>query len=193
MWIRNKTKWFRKPTELTKTSSRVQATSVLTGSAVSTNCAQSFSISPQLPHIFSASTKQGTFVKIGKWGSTTPSSSVIKSSANGCSRWRTTRGLFVIFSIWRSRSSALNGFPWETQNALPRCFQTQALITSKVTIALEVPQHFMMSMCEHRHNLPAHPTVKMVWHIGSVWWSCHKEPAKLGCRVHLLHAESLFG
>ena len=78
----------------------------------------------------------------------------------------------------------------EIQHVPPRCFQTQALITGKVTTALEMPQHFMMSMSEHRHIAPAHPTVKMAWHIGSVWWPCHKEPAKLGCSVHLLHAEN---
>ena len=81
----------------------------------------------------------------------------------------------------------------EIQHAPPRCLQTRALITGKVTTALEMPQHFMMPMCEHRHILPAHPTVKMAWHINSVWWPCHEEPAKLGCRVHLLHAESYLG
>ena len=72
----------------------------------------------------------------------------------------------------------------------PRCFQTQALITGKVPTALEILQHFMMSMCEHRDFLAAHPTVKRAWHNGSVWWSCHEEPAKLDCRVHIIHAES---
>ena len=81
----------------------------------------------------------------------------------------------------------------EIQHASPRCFQTQTLITGKVTTALEMPQHFTMSMREQRHILPAHPTVKIAWLIGSVWWPCHKEPAKLGCRVHLLHAESFLG
>ena len=81
----------------------------------------------------------------------------------------------------------------EIQHVPPRCFHTQALITGKVTAALEILQHFMMSICEHRHILPAHPTVKIVWHTGSVGWSCHREPAKLGCRVHLLHAESFSG
>ena len=78
----------------------------------------------------------------------------------------------------------------EIPHAPPRCFQTQVQITSKVTTALEMPQHFMMTMCEHRHILPAHPTVKMARHVGSVWWPYHKEPAKLSCRIHFLHAES---
>ena len=81
----------------------------------------------------------------------------------------------------------------EIQHAPPRCFQTQALITGKVTTALEKPQHFMMSMCEHRHILPAQLIVKLAWHIGSVCWRCHKGPAKLGCRVHLLFAEIFLG
>ena len=80
-----------------------------------------------------------------------------------------------------------------SQHAPPRCFQTQALITRNVTTALEMPQHFMMSMFEHRDILPAHPTVQLAWNISSVWWSCHKEPSKLGCRVHFLHAESFLG
>ena len=81
----------------------------------------------------------------------------------------------------------------EIQHAPPRCFQTQALITGKVTTALVMPRHFMTSICEHRHILPARPTVKMAWHFGSLWWPCHKEPAKLGCRVHLLHSERFLG
>ena len=39
---------------------------------------------------------------------------MIKSSANGCSRSCTTKGLFLIFSLWRSSSSSLNGFPWKS-------------------------------------------------------------------------------
>ena len=81
----------------------------------------------------------------------------------------------------------------EIQHALPRCFQTQALITGKVTTALEMPPYFVMPMCEHRHILPAHPKVKMAWHLGTVWRPCHEEPAKLRCRVHLLHPESFLG
>ena len=81
----------------------------------------------------------------------------------------------------------------EIQHAPPRCFQTKALITGKVTTALEMPQHFMMPMCEHRDSLPAHPTVKIPCHVGSVRWSCHQEPAKLSCRVHFLLAESSLG
>ena len=81
----------------------------------------------------------------------------------------------------------------EIQHALTRCFQTPAVITGKVTTTSERLQHFMMSMCEHRVIHPAHRTVKMAWYIVSIWWYCHKEPAKLGGRVHFLHPESLLG
>ena len=50
----------------------------------------------------------------------------------------------------------------------------------------------MMLMFEHRDILLAH-TTKKTWHIGSVRWSCHEEPAKLSCRVHFFHAESFLG
>ena len=56
-----------------------------------------------------------------------------------------------------------------------------------------MPQHFMVPMCEHGHILPAQPTVKVAWHIGSIWWYCHEEPAELRCRVNLLHPESFLG
>ena len=57
--------------------------------------------------------------RTGNWGSTTPASLVIKSSANGSSRSRTTRGPFLIFSLWRSSSSSLNGFPWKSSTRHP--------------------------------------------------------------------------
>ena len=81
----------------------------------------------------------------------------------------------------------------EIQHAAPRCFETHALTTGKMTTPLKMPQQFMMPMCYHREIVAAHQTVKMAWQFGSVWWSCHEQPAQLSCPVHLLHAEVFLG
>ena len=44
---------------------------------------------------------------------------MIKSSANGCSRSRTTRGPFLIFSLWRSSSFSFIEFPWKSSTRHP--------------------------------------------------------------------------
>ena len=131
MWIGRETKWFRKLKELTETSSRVQATSVLTCLAVNGNCAHSFSISSQQPPILSASTKHDIFVRTGNWGSMTAASSVIKSSANGCSRSRTTKGPLLIFFFWCSSSSSLKGFPCKYSRRHPCVSRRKRLSRAK--------------------------------------------------------------
>ena len=92
--------------------------------------------------------------------------------------------LQLIFSQW---------IPLEIQHAPPRCFQTQALVTSKATTSLKMPQHFMVPMGEHGHILPAQPTIKVAWHIGSIRCPCDVEPPKLCCRVYLLQPVSFLG
>ena len=54
------------------------------------------------------------------------------------------------------------------QHAPPRCFKAQTLVTRKVTTPLEMPQHFMVPMGEHRHVFPAQPTVKVAWNVRSI-------------------------
>ena len=46
-------------------------------------------------------------------------SSEIKSSPNGCSWSRTTRGPFSMLSLCRSSSPAVNGFPWKSSTRHP--------------------------------------------------------------------------
>ena len=84
-------------TELTTTSSRLQANMALTHSAVRKNCAHSFSTSSQLPPTFKASTKHDSFASTDNCGLTKPDSSAIKSSAKGYSPSRTTNGNFCKF------------------------------------------------------------------------------------------------
>ena len=67
------------------------------------------------------------------------------------------------------------------------------MIPGKVMSPLENPQHFVMPMREDRDIFLAHPSVEMARLVGGGRWSCHKEPARLSCPVHFLHAENFFG
>ena len=147
MWIRNETKRFRKSTEPTKTSSRVQATSVFTGPAVSTNCAQFFDspiAASHLQRVYQA----GHLCQ--NWQLRVNDTSFVNDQVL-CKRMLTITYNKRTLSDFLPLTLQLILTQWislEIRHAPPRCFQTQALITVKVTTALEMPQHFMISMCE---------------------------------------------
>ena len=54
------------------------------------------------------------------------------------------------------------------QHPPPRCFNTQTLVTCKMTTSLKMPQHFIVPMGEHGHILLAQLTIKMAGYIRSI-------------------------
>ena len=106
-------------TELTKASSRDQATVTLIWLAVSTNRSHSFSTSWKLPPNCRASMRHETFANNGSCGSTFPGASGIRSSRKGYSRSRTTRGASIILSRCLSSSSSGSGFPSKSNTRQP--------------------------------------------------------------------------
>ena len=96
------------------------------------------------------------------------------------------KGTLLDFPLSFHSSSSLNGLPWKSSTRHPGVSRPGR----EVTTPLEMSQHFKMPMCQHRDMFPAHLTVKMALHIGSVWCSCHDEPAKLSCLVYFSHAGS---
>ena len=114
---------------------------------------------------------------------------MIQPSANGCSRSRTAGELFLIFPLCCSSSSSLKRFAWKSSTCHSGVSRRRRWSRAKWRFPWKC-RNTLWCPCVSTETSFWRPTVKMAWHIDSVWWSCHEKPAKLSCSVHLLHVES---
>ena len=104
----------------TNTSSRDHATSMFTRLAISVNCDHNWLTNSYGPPSSRVSISDDTLATTGSVASGAPDSSMMRSSAKGYSRSRTSIGPRRICSRRRSSSLSLRGFPSKSKTRHPR-------------------------------------------------------------------------